>query len=63
MEWLTLFVLLDYMDEDLLRDHEQELERLKQDYNEHRELYDAVSTWSNNWTLYQELEVKKNHVT
>lgn len=46
------------MDEDLLRDHEQELERLKQDYNEHGELYDAVSTWSSNWTLYQELEVK-----
>lgn len=48
----------DDMDEDLLRDHEQELERLKQDYNEHSELYDAVSTWSNNWTLYQELEKK-----
>ncbi|XP_057185836.1 protein regulator of cytokinesis 1a isoform X1 [Triplophysa rosa] len=46
------------MDEDLLRDHEHELEHLKLDYNEHGELYDAVSTWSTNWTLYQELEKK-----
>lgn len=47
------------MDEDLLREHEHELEHLKLDYNEHKELYDAVSTWSTNWILYQELEVNK----
>ncbi|ROL52795.1 Protein regulator of cytokinesis 1 [Anabarilius grahami] len=48
----------DDMDEEVLREHELELERLKQDYTEHGELYDAVSTWSSNWTLYQELEKK-----
>ncbi|XP_067293011.1 protein regulator of cytokinesis 1a isoform X2 [Pseudorasbora parva] len=48
----------DALDEEVLRDHELELERLKRDYTEHRELYDAVSTWSSNWTLYQELEKK-----
>lgn len=48
----------DDMDEIVLHDHEQELERLKQDYTEHSELYNAISTWSSNWTLYQELEKK-----
>ncbi|XP_026094412.1 protein regulator of cytokinesis 1-like isoform X1 [Carassius auratus] len=48
----------DDLDEEVLREHELELERLKQDYAEHRELYDAVFTWSSNWTLYQELEKK-----
>lgn len=51
-------MLLDDLDEEVLREHELELERLKQDYTEHGELYDAVSTWSSNWTLYQELEVR-----
>ncbi len=50
-------MLLDDLDEEVLGEHEQELERLKQDYAEHNELYDAVSTWSSNWALYQELEV------
>lgn len=53
-------MLLDDLDEEVLREHELELERLKQDYTGHREMYDAVSTWSSNWTLYQELEVR-NH--
>uniref|UniRef100_A0A8C1Y5D9 Protein regulator of cytokinesis 1a n=1 Tax=Cyprinus carpio TaxID=7962 RepID=A0A8C1Y5D9_CYPCA len=48
----------DDLDEEVLREHELELERLKQDYAEHSELYDAVSTWSSNWALYQELEKK-----
>ncbi|XP_077066398.1 protein regulator of cytokinesis 1a isoform X3 [Siphateles boraxobius] len=48
----------DDLDEEVLREHELELERLKQDYTGHREMYDAVSTWSSNWTLYQELEKK-----
>ncbi|XP_048014549.1 protein regulator of cytokinesis 1a isoform X2 [Megalobrama amblycephala] len=48
----------DDLDEEVLREHELELERLKHDYTEHGELYDAVSTWSSNWTLYQELEKK-----
>uniref|UniRef100_A0A672PVK8 Protein regulator of cytokinesis 1-like n=1 Tax=Sinocyclocheilus grahami TaxID=75366 RepID=A0A672PVK8_SINGR len=48
----------DDLDEEVLREHELELERLKEDYAKHRELYDAVSTWSSNWTLYQELEKK-----
>uniref|UniRef100_A0A673H3E4 Protein regulator of cytokinesis 1-like n=1 Tax=Sinocyclocheilus rhinocerous TaxID=307959 RepID=A0A673H3E4_9TELE len=48
----------DDLDEEVLREHELELERLKQDYAEHIELYDAVSIWSSNWTLYQELEKK-----
>lgn len=55
--WFCYFVLSDDLDEEVLREHELELERLKQDYAEHSELYDAVSTWSSNWALYQELEV------
>ncbi|XP_017570476.1 protein regulator of cytokinesis 1a isoform X1 [Pygocentrus nattereri] len=44
--------------EELLTMHEKEEQRLKQQFEEHRELYDGVTTWQNNWTLYQELEKK-----
>ncbi|XP_051975934.1 protein regulator of cytokinesis 1-like isoform X1 [Xyrauchen texanus] len=49
---------IDDLDEEVLHEHELELERLKRDYTEHGELYDAILTWSSNWTLYQELEKK-----
>ncbi|KAI4894246.1 hypothetical protein NFI96_030250 [Prochilodus magdalenae] len=48
----------DDFTEDLLAKHEKEEQRLKHHYEEHRELYDGVTTWQNNWTLYQELEKK-----
>ncbi|TRY65163.1 hypothetical protein DNTS_002041 [Danionella cerebrum] len=48
----------DDLDDEVLQEHERELERLKQDYTDHQELYDAVSNWTSNWSLYQELEKK-----
>lgn len=38
--------------------HEHEEQRLKQHYEQHRELYIGVTSWQNNWTLFQELEVR-----
>ncbi|XP_066525953.1 protein regulator of cytokinesis 1a isoform X2 [Hoplias malabaricus] len=49
---------IDDFNEELLALHEQEEQRLKQRYEEHRELYDGVINWQNNWTLYKELEKK-----
>ncbi|TSK13513.1 Protein regulator of cytokinesis 1 [Bagarius yarrelli] len=48
----------DHFTEELLTNHEQELQRLKQHYEHHRELYHGVTSWQSNWTLYQELEKK-----
>ncbi|XP_007235103.2 protein regulator of cytokinesis 1a isoform X1 [Astyanax mexicanus] len=48
----------DDFSEELLAMHEEEEQRLKQHYEHHRELYDGVTNWQNNWTLYQTLEKK-----
>ncbi|KAK3525779.1 hypothetical protein QTP70_007541 [Hemibagrus guttatus] len=48
----------DNFTEELLTVHEEELQRLKQHYEHHRELYHGVTSWQSNWTLYQELEKK-----
>ncbi|XP_062859828.1 protein regulator of cytokinesis 1a isoform X2 [Trichomycterus rosablanca] len=46
--------------EELLTAHEQEEQRLKQQYEQHKELYNGVANWQNNWVTYQELEKKAN---
>ncbi|XP_053498113.1 protein regulator of cytokinesis 1a isoform X3 [Ictalurus furcatus] len=48
----------DELTEELLTMHEQEEQRLKQHYEQHRDLYNGVTSWQSNWTLYQELEKK-----
>ncbi|MCI4382093.1 hypothetical protein PGIGA_G00259660 [Pangasianodon gigas] len=48
----------DNFTEELLTLHEQEEQRLKQHYEQHRELYNGVTSWQSNWTLFQELEKK-----
>ncbi|KAM9497181.1 protein regulator of cytokinesis 1a isoform 1-T1 [Clarias gariepinus] len=48
----------DKFTEELLTLHEQEEQRLKQNYEQHKELYTGVTSWQSNWTLYQELEKK-----
>ncbi|XP_026859853.1 protein regulator of cytokinesis 1a isoform X3 [Electrophorus electricus] len=48
----------DAFTEELLAAHEQEQQCLKEHYESHRELYDGVNSWQNNWSLFQELEKK-----
>uniref|UniRef100_W5UED3 Protein regulator of cytokinesis 1 n=1 Tax=Ictalurus punctatus TaxID=7998 RepID=W5UED3_ICTPU len=48
----------DELTEELLTMHEQEEQQLKQHYEQHRDLYNGVTSWQSNWTLYQELEKK-----
>ncbi|XP_023698850.1 protein regulator of cytokinesis 1-like isoform X2 [Paramormyrops kingsleyae] len=44
--------------EELLRLHEDELQRLRQHFEEHQELYEGVHQWQENWLLFLELEKK-----
>lgn len=43
--------------EELLSQHDAEIQRLKQHYEAHKELFDGVQQWEENWRLFQELEV------
>ncbi len=40
--------------------HETEVKVLKKNYEDHRELFDGVAKWHQNWTLYLELDVSFN---
>ncbi|XP_062245798.1 protein regulator of cytokinesis 1-like [Platichthys flesus] len=46
--------------EDLLNLHEAEVQILKKYYEDHRELFEGVTKWQENWTLYMELDKKAN---
>ncbi|KAM9754025.1 protein regulator of cytokinesis 1-like [Menidia menidia] len=50
----------DDFTEDLLDIHEAEVRNLKNYYDDHRELFEGVSKWHENWTLYLELDKKAN---
>ncbi|XP_034428268.1 protein regulator of cytokinesis 1b isoform X1 [Hippoglossus hippoglossus] len=44
--------------EELLYLHDAEIQRLKQHYEDHKELFDGVQQWEGSWRLFQELEKK-----
>ncbi|KAF1386828.1 hypothetical protein PFLUV_G00098920 [Perca fluviatilis] len=46
--------------EELLNLHEAEVRTLKKCYEDHRELFEGVTKWQENWTLYLELDKKAN---
>ncbi|XP_023128588.2 protein regulator of cytokinesis 1-like isoform X2 [Amphiprion ocellaris] len=46
--------------EELLNLHEAEVSTLKKYYEAHSELFEGVSKWQDNWTLYLELDKKAN---
>nr|XP_057931119.1 protein regulator of cytokinesis 1-like isoform X3 [Doryrhamphus excisus] len=46
--------------EDLLNLHEAEVETLKRYFEDHKELFDGVTKWQENWALYLELDRKAN---
>ncbi|XP_076590066.1 protein regulator of cytokinesis 1-like isoform X1 [Chaetodon auriga] len=50
----------DDFTEELLNLHEAEVSILKKYYEDHRELFEGVTKWHENWTLYLELDKKAN---
>ncbi|KAM9367032.1 protein regulator of cytokinesis 1b [Symphorus nematophorus] len=44
--------------EELLSLHDAEIQRLKQHYEDHKELFDGVHQWEESWRLFLELEKK-----
>ncbi|XP_029289675.1 protein regulator of cytokinesis 1-like isoform X1 [Cottoperca gobio] len=50
----------DDFTEDLLNLHEAEVRTLKKCFEDHRELFEGVTKWQENWTLYLELDKKAN---
>ncbi|TDH09614.1 hypothetical protein EPR50_G00087850 [Perca flavescens] len=46
--------------EELLNLHEAEVKTLKKCYEDHRVLFEGVTKWQENWTLYLELDKKAN---
>ncbi|XP_047437342.1 protein regulator of cytokinesis 1b isoform X2 [Mugil cephalus] len=49
--------------EDLLSLHDAEIQRLKQHYEDHKELFDGVHRWEESWRLFLELEKKATDPT
>ncbi|KAG7481766.1 hypothetical protein JOB18_004206 [Solea senegalensis] len=49
--------------EELLVQHDAEIQRLKQHYEDHKELFDGVQQWEESWKLFQELEKKATDPT
>lgn len=37
--------------------HDAEIQRLKQHYEDHKELFEGIQKWEESWRLYLELEV------
>ncbi|XP_015240318.1 PREDICTED: protein regulator of cytokinesis 1 isoform X2 [Cyprinodon variegatus] len=52
----------DY-NEELLALHDAEIQRLKQHYEDHKELFEGVQKWEESWRLYLELEKKATDPT
>lgn len=47
----------DDFTEELLNQHEAEVKTLEKCFEDHRELFEGVAKWQENWTLYLELDV------
>ncbi|KAM7396850.1 hypothetical protein PAMP_019858 [Pampus punctatissimus] len=50
----------DDFTEELLNRHEAEVRTLKKYFEDHKELFQGVTKWQENWTLYLELDRKAN---
>ncbi|XP_041653118.1 protein regulator of cytokinesis 1-like isoform X2 [Cheilinus undulatus] len=49
--------------EELLSVHDAEIQRLRQHYEDHKELFDGVHQWEESWRLFLELEKKATDPT
>ncbi|XP_030587005.1 protein regulator of cytokinesis 1-like isoform X1 [Archocentrus centrarchus] len=50
----------DDFTEELLNLHEAEVSTLKKCYEDHKDLFEGVTKWQDNWSLYLELDKKAN---
>ncbi|KAM6942943.1 protein regulator of cytokinesis 1b isoform 1-T1 [Xenentodon cancila] len=50
-------------DEELLALHDAEIQRLKQHYEDHKELFEGIHRWEESWRLFLELEKKATDPT
>ncbi|XP_005728032.1 protein regulator of cytokinesis 1-like isoform X1 [Pundamilia nyererei] len=50
----------DDFTEELLNLHEAKITTLKKCYEDHKDLFEGVTKWQDNWTLYLELDKKAN---
>lgn len=53
----TSFLYSDDFTEELLNLHEAKITTLKKCYEDHKDLFEGVTKWQDNWTLYLELDV------
>lgn len=53
----TSFLYSDDFTEELLNLHEAKITALKKCYEDHKDLFEGVTKWQDNWTLYLELDV------
>lgn len=60
---IYLYFLTEDFTEELLTLHDAEIQQLKRHHNEHRELFDGVQQWEENWRLLLELEVSQLSTT
>ncbi|XP_041792438.1 protein regulator of cytokinesis 1b isoform X2 [Chelmon rostratus] len=58
----TPYFSVDFTEE-LLSLHDAEIQRLKQHYEDHKELFDGVHQWEESWSLFLELEKKATDPT
>lgn len=54
---LNDFFFPENSSEELLNLHESESQRLKQHFEDHKELFEGVHKWEEGWRLFLELEV------
>lgn len=52
----------DNFTEELLDLHEAEVKTLEKYYQDHRELFEGVTKWQENWALYLELDVSRHRL-
>lgn len=52
--------LTDDFTEELLNQHEAEVKTLEKYYEDHKELFEGVTKWQENWLLYLELDVSSD---
>lgn len=52
--------LTDDFTEELLNQHEAEVKILENYYEDHKELFEGVTKWQENWLLYLELDVSSD---
>lgn len=53
----SVFLPKENFTEELLNLHEAEVRKLRNCFEDHKELFEGVAKWQANWTLYLELDV------